>query len=101
MKRLISVSAALLLAACGQDPAPVEAVDIQAPAQETIVQEAPAQEATSRHSENQIDRFADIQVLRYEVPGFDQLSLQEKKLVYYLSQSAMQSGAYRFLPLIP
>ncbi|MFI5219287.1 MAG: dihydrofolate reductase [Bacteroidia bacterium] len=30
------------------------------------------------------DRFADIQVLRYKIPGFEELSLQEKKLAYYL-----------------
>lgn len=35
------------------------------------------------------DRFADLQVLRYRVPGFDQLSLQQKKLAYYLSQAAL------------
>ncbi len=33
--------------------------------------------------------FADIQVLRFEVPRFDQLSLQQKKLAYYLSQAAL------------
>ncbi|MCQ2160459.1 MAG: dipeptidyl peptidase 3 [Bacteroidales bacterium] len=35
-----------------------------------------------------MDRFADIEVLRYEVPGFESLSLQQKKLVYYLSEAA-------------
>ena len=35
------------------------------------------------------DRFADIEVLRYQVPGFEELSLKEKKLVYYLSQAAL------------
>lgn len=35
-----------------------------------------------------VDRFADIEVLRYEVPEFDQLSLQQKKMLYYLSQAA-------------
>lgn len=35
------------------------------------------------------DRFADIQVLRYQVPGFDGLSLQQKKLAYYLSQAGL------------
>ena len=34
-------------------------------------------------------RFADIQLLRYEVPGFDTLSLRQKKLVYYLSEAAL------------
>ena len=35
-----------------------------------------------------VDNFADIEVLRYEVPGFDDLSLRQKKMVYYLSQAA-------------
>ena len=35
------------------------------------------------------DRFDDIKVLKYRVPGFDTLSLDEKKLVYYLSQAAL------------
>ncbi|MGN6266945.1 MAG: dipeptidyl-peptidase 3 family protein [Ginsengibacter sp.] len=33
--------------------------------------------------------FADIQVLRYEVPGFSQLSLQQKQLAYYLYEAAL------------
>ena len=36
-----------------------------------------------------VERFADIEVLRYKVPGFEQLSLNQKKLVYYLSQAAI------------
>ncbi len=35
------------------------------------------------------NRFADIQVLQYEVPGFDNLSLKQKLLVYYLSEAAL------------
>lgn len=35
------------------------------------------------------DRFADLQVLRYQVPGFDKLSLKQKEMVYYLSQAAL------------
>ena len=38
-----------------------------------------------------VDNFADIEVLRYEVPEFDRLSLNQKKMIYYLSQAA-QSG---------
>jgi dipeptidyl-peptidase-3 len=33
--------------------------------------------------------FADIQVLRYEAPGFNQLSLQQKQLAYYLYEAAL------------
>ena len=36
-----------------------------------------------------VDRFADIEVLRYEVPGFENLSLQQKELVYYLTEAAI------------
>lgn len=35
------------------------------------------------------EKFADLQMLRYQVHGFDQLNLQQKKLVYYLSQAAL------------
>ena len=35
------------------------------------------------------ERFADIQMLRYRVPGFDNLSLRQKTLVYYLSEAAL------------
>ena len=35
-----------------------------------------------------VDRFDDIKVIRYTVPGFEALPLQEKLLVYYLSQAA-------------
>lgn len=38
-----------------------------------------------------VDRFADIEVLRYEVPEFDRLSLQQKKMLYYLTEAA-QAG---------
>ena len=35
-----------------------------------------------------VDRFADIEVLRYEVPEYDRLTLNQKKMLYYLSQAA-------------
>ena len=38
-----------------------------------------------------VDNFADIEVLRYQVPDFDTLSLNQKLMVYYLSQGA-QAG---------
>jgi dipeptidyl-peptidase-3 len=36
-----------------------------------------------------VDRFADIEVLRYAVPGFNELSLEQKKFVYYLTEAAI------------
>lgn len=38
-----------------------------------------------------VDRFADIEVLRYKVPDFENLSLRQKTMVYYLSEAA-QAG---------
>lgn len=35
------------------------------------------------------EKFADLQLLRYRVEGFEQLSLQQKKLIYYLSEAAL------------
>lgn len=35
------------------------------------------------------EQFADAKILRYQVPGFEQLSLNQKKLIYYLSQAAL------------
>ncbi len=35
-----------------------------------------------------VDRFDDIKVIRYEVPGFEELTLEEKELVYYLAEAA-------------
>lgn len=37
----------------------------------------------------EVDRFADISVLRYEVPAFEALSLEQKQLIYYLNEAAM------------
>ena len=69
--------ATALLVGCGQEPAPVD----------TTTETEAATEAQTY--EVLVDRFADVEVLRYEVPGFDELSLKQKKLVYYLSQAAL------------
>lgn len=47
--------------------------------------------AENKNFDYHVDRFADIEVLRYEVPGFNDLSLQQKTMIYYLSQAA-QTG---------
>lgn len=49
-----------------------------------------------------VDRFADVQILRYQVPGFENLSLNRKQLIYWLTEAAIagrdilwdQNGAY-------
>lgn len=55
--------------------------------------------------EYQVEQFADLQILRYRVPGFEKLSLRQKQLIYYLSQAALegrdilfhQNGKYNLL----
>ena len=37
-----------------------------------------------------VEQFADLQILRYKVPGFEDLTLKQKELVYYLTQAALQ-----------
>ena len=53
-------------------------------------QEASLQDTT--HVEDfqwQTEQFADLRILRYQIPDFDQLSLQQKKLVYYLVRAGL------------
>lgn len=49
--------------------------------------------ATSSEKEDfvyEVDAFADLQILRYKVPGFEDLSLRQKEMLYYLSQAALE-----------
>ena len=36
-----------------------------------------------------VEQFADLKIMRYQVPGFENLTLKQKELVYYLSQAAI------------
>ena len=79
MYRILSIFMFLALSACSRAPAPADQPD--------AAQSSDA--APEQPFEVSVDRFADVEVLRYEVPGFDKLSLEEKKLAYYLSQAAL------------
>ena len=48
-----------------------------------------AEKAPADDFDYTVDRFADIEVLRYKVPDFDSLSLNQKILVYYLQEAAL------------
>ena len=37
-----------------------------------------------------VDQFADIKILRYQIPGFDDLTLKEQKLVYFMTQAGLE-----------
>ena len=49
----------------------------------------PEPAAAAAEFEWQIDQFADLKILRYQVPGFDELTLSQKELVYYLGEAAL------------
>lgn len=49
-------------------------------------QQTPAIEDFTYH----VDQFYDLEILRYRVPDFEQLSLQQKTLVYYLTEAALR-----------
>ncbi|HCK06353.1 MAG TPA: dihydrofolate reductase, partial [Flavobacteriaceae bacterium] len=40
--------------------------------------------------ENNVDQFADVKVLRYQIPGFEDLTLNEQKLVYFMTQAGLE-----------
>ncbi|MDO4191134.1 MAG: dihydrofolate reductase [Bacteroidales bacterium] len=78
MKKLLLASmTALSLVACGNKEKPVEtsSSDLQTP--------------TIEEFDYLVDRFADLQILRYRVPDIDQLSLQQQELLYYLSEASL------------
>ncbi len=53
---------------------------------------APKTDAVNENeSEFQVmtEQFADIQILRYRIPGWDSLTLQQKELAFYLSRAAL------------
>ncbi len=45
--------------------------------------------ATTKEFNFVVEQFADVEVLRYQIPEFDKLTLKEKKLVYYLTQAGL------------
>jgi dipeptidyl-peptidase-3 len=67
----------LILPSCGGDSDPTET-----DSDSTATSEFEAQK-------NEGNLFADIQILQYEVGGFDKLSLDQKKLVYYLYEAGL------------
>ena len=72
--------AALLAVSCGQD-------------QQTTKNEEGKDTAFAKAETGefnyQVDQFADVKILRYQIPGFEDLTLKEQKLVYYMTQAGL------------
>lgn len=47
------------------------------------------EEETQQEFEWEVDKFADLRILRYQIPGWENLTLDQKKLVYYLTQAGL------------
>lgn len=72
-KILITISLATLLTACNSKKE----------------NNAVSNVSTEENFEYEADRFADIQVLRYKIDGFEELTPQQKELAYYLYEAAL------------
>ncbi|MDD7884957.1 dihydrofolate reductase [Flavivirga sp. 57AJ16] len=69
------VLVAILFLSCGQDKSKENAEDLS------------VKENTAFNYN--VEQFADIKILRYQIPGWENLTLKEQKLVYYLTQAGL------------
>lgn len=80
---------ALFLGGCGGESPTPTAVPEPVPAAEAATPATAPEPADPADFQVRADRFADIEVLRYRIPGWENLSLQQKKLLYFLSQAGL------------
>lgn len=79
---ILPISAALLLGACKSNQSDYNSENTNLKVELAVIDTVKTFEYIS-------EQFADLRLLRYEIPGFDQLSLQQKELLYYLSEAAL------------
>ncbi len=79
---IFPVAASLLFIACKSNQAS-DTEDAVAIKKDTMMTK------TTEQFEYISEQFADLRILRYEIPSFDELSLQQKELLYYLSEAAL------------
>jgi len=68
---LNTVFATLILLSCGSDV------------------KKPSEDSSKTGFDYNVEQFADVKVLRYQIPGWEELTLKEQKLVYYLTQAGL------------
>ncbi len=74
---LFFIAITTMLIACKKDPKVQDQVDQQ------------EQETVEEKFDYVVEQFADLKILRYQIPGWDNLTLKEQKLVYYLTQAGL------------
>src|SRR6185436_2300364 len=87
--------AAMLMAGCNKSATPTVSQTTATPSDAQVVMEDKLNEdkvmqaAPLDNFEYIADQFADLRVLRYQVPGFENLAPQEKEMLYYLYEAAL------------
>ena len=79
---ILPLTAACILSACKSNQPEING-DIAVIKKDSVMMDS------SKNFNYISEQFADLRILRYEIPGFDQLSLQQKELLYYLSEAAL------------
>ena len=79
---IVPITAALILSACKSN----QSDDLS---NDKIVKQDTMKKESTESFEYVTEQFADLRILRYEIPGFDELTLQQKELLYYLSEAAL------------
>lgn len=88
LHRLLVVLAALGPVACPGRPDSSPPDETRAPAVTPAPEPGPVA-AGPGEFQVQIDQFADLRVLRYQIPGFDELPLEQKQIAYFLYEAAL------------
>lgn len=78
---LLAIPVATMITACGGGSSEIN--------KNSMTNDSIAKTEIENPFQYQTEQFADIRVLRYQVPGFNELSLQQKTLLYYLSEAAL------------
>ncbi|MCX6252814.1 MAG: dihydrofolate reductase [Bacteroidetes bacterium] len=65
-------------------------------ASSSFAEKRPMSKVATKEFKWQTEQFADAKILRYQVPGFDSLTLNQKKLIYFLSQAALSGRDITF-----
>ncbi len=94
-KIAVALSAALIASACSEQEAKTTSIPQvkQEASQKAVSPNKQSVHSTEKKAESsfkwQAERFADIRILRYQVPGFEELPVETKELLFYLYKAAL------------
>ena len=88
LKYVIISTVSLVIISCGE--APKKEAKVETVTEETNSMSWYTEEYTEKDDDGfrwKTERFADIKIVKYQIPSWDKLSINQKKLVYFLSQA--------------